>query len=262
MKKVIFAGLLVSLASWLAASFGAGNKFEPVALAAAPASNVESVARGGLLYDTWWKVVPGAIEPKDDQALWSLQTTNKRKGSVTWRCKECHGWDYKGKDGAYGSGSRSTGFSGVWDAAKRKSVEELAAILRGSSTPKHDFSSVLRPADISDLANFLKNGLVDMAQHVDYKGKKPIGGDAGRGKSLYALCGACHGPDGKKLNFGSEKEPEYVGTIAKDNPQEFLHKIRVGQAGSQPAMPAALVLGWTVSQVVDVLAYSQTLPEK
>ena len=78
MKKVIFAGLLVSLASWLAVSFGAGNKFEPVALAAAPASNVESVARGGLLYDTWWKVVPGAIEPKDDQALWSLQTSNKR----------------------------------------------------------------------------------------------------------------------------------------------------------------------------------------
>jgi len=69
-------------------------------------------------------------------------------------------------------------------------------------------------------------------------------------------------PGREKLNFGSEKEPEYVGTIAKDNPQEFLHKIRVGQAGSQPAMPAALVLGWTVSQVVDVLAYSQTLPEK
>jgi hypothetical protein len=26
-------------------------------------------------------------------------------------------------------------------------------------------------------------------------------------------------------------------------------------------MPAALVLGWTINQVVDVRAYSQTLPE-
>ena len=233
-----------------------------VALAAAPAINVESVARGGLLYDTWWRVVPGATEPKDNQALWSLQTTNKRKGSVSWRCKECHGWDYKGKDGAYGSGSRFTGFPGVWDAAQKKSVDELAAILRGSANPKHDFLSVLRPADINDLANFLKNGLVDVTQYVDYKSKKPIDGDANRGKPLFAFCAACHGPDGKKLNFGDDKEPEYVGTVAKANPQEFLHKIRVGQPGSEPAMPAALVLGWDIKQLLDVLAYSQTLPEK
>jgi thiosulfate dehydrogenase len=229
---------------------------------AAPASNVESVARGGLLYDTWWRVVPSASEPKSDQALWSLQTTNKRKGSVTWRCKECHGWDYKGKDGAYATGSRRTGFPGVWDAAQKKSVAELSAILRGSANPQHNFSSVLRSEDIADLANFLKSGLLDMMKYVDYKTKKPIGGDADRGKAQYALCGACHGPDGKKLNFGDEKEPEYIGTLAKANPQEFLHKIRVGQPGSNPPMPAALVLGWDIKQVIDVLAYSQTLPEK
>jgi thiosulfate dehydrogenase len=215
-----------------------------------------------MLYDTWWRVVPGASEPKSDQALWSLQTTNKRKGSVTWRCKECHGWDYKGKDGAYGSGSRYTGFPGVWEVAQKKSAEELAAALRGSTNPKHDFSSVLRPADINDLANFLKSGLVNAMQYVDYKTKKPVSGDAGRGKALYAACGACHGPDGKNLNFGTEKSPEYVGTIAITNPQEFLHKIRVGQPGSNPPMAGSLVIGWSTNQVVDILAYTQTLPEK
>lgn len=261
MKKVILLGQLILVASWLVLSCGSTEK-ALVAPASSPAGNVESVARGGLLYDMWWTVVPGASEPKSDHPLWSLQTTNKRSGSVSWRCKECHGWDYRGKEGAYGSGSRYTGFMGVWDAAQNKSAEQLATIVRGSSNDKHNFSSVLRPTDITDLANFLKNGLVDMRHHVDYKSRQPIGGDASRGKALYAVCGACHGPDGKKLNFGSEKNPEYVGTIAKANPQEFLHKVRVGQPGSSPTMVGSLVMGWSISQVVDVLAYSQTLPEK
>jgi thiosulfate dehydrogenase len=262
MKKIIFVGAMIFVASWLVLSFEPKEKRGPFMLAAAATPDAASVARGGLLYDAWWEAVPGAAEPKQDQALWSLQTTNKRKGSVSWRCKECHGWDYKGKDGAYGSGSRFTGFPGVWDAAQKKSAGELAAILRGSANPQHNFSSVLRAEDIADLANFLKGGLVDTMKYVDYKSKKPIGGDVERGRAQYALCGACHGPDGKKLNFGTDKEPEYVGTVAKANPQEFIHKIRVGQPGSNPAMPAGLVLGWDIKQVLDVLAYSQTLPEK
>jgi thiosulfate dehydrogenase len=257
MKKII----LLILTSWLAWSCVPAEKASLVP-APAPASNLESVARGGLLYDMWWRVVPDASEPKNNQALWSLQTTNKRSGSVSWRCKECHGWDYKGKDGAYGSGSRFTGFPGIWDAAQKKSAEQLAASLRGVPNDKHNFTSVLRPTDIADVVNFLKFGLLDMGRFVDYKTRQPIGGDAGRGKTLYALCGACHGPDGKNLNFGTEKSPEYVGTIAKTNPQEFVHKTWVGHPGSNPPMPAALVLGWSINQVVDVLAYSQTLPEK
>ncbi len=262
MKKIIVPGAVIFLVSWLASSCGVEEKDAKATRATAPTSNVESVVRGGLLYDTWWRVVPGASEPKVNQGLWSRQTTNKRTGSVSWRCKECHGWDYRGKDGAYGSGSRYTGFPGVWAAAQTKSGGELAAILRGSSNAGHDFSSVLRPSDIADLANFLKTGLLDMTKYVDYKTRKPIGGDAGRGKTLYAFCAACHGPDGKKLNFGSDKQPEYVGTVAKTNPQEFLHKTWVGQPGSEPAMPATLVMGWTIGQVVDVLTYSQALPEK
>ncbi len=262
MKKIIFVSVLTFLAAWLAVSFGPEDRHELIALAAAPAPDVASVARGGLLYDKWWKVVPGATKPKGDQALWSQQTNNKRKGSGTWRCKECHGWDYKGKDGAYSKGSHRTGFPGVWDAAQKKSVKGLAAILRGSSNSKHDFSSVMRPQDIADLANFLKHGLIDVTQYVNYKTKKPVGGNASQGKALSVMCTACHGPDGKKLNFGSEKKPQYVGTVAKKNPQEYLHKVRMGQPGSAPAMPAALAMGWSMKQVVDNLAYAQTLPVK
>lgn len=262
MRKVLCVNAMIILGAWLVISFGRDDGREFIALAAPPGPDVENVARGGLLYDTWWKVVPEATAPTRDHPLWYLQTSNKRKGPKTWRCKECHGWDYKGKDGAYGSGSHRTGFPGAWDAAQQKSIKRLAAILRGSTNRKHDFSSVMRDRDIADLANFLKHGLVDMTKYVDHKTKVPIGGNASRGKKFFNLCVPCHGSDGKKLNFGTEPKPRYVGTFANKHPQEFVHKVWVGDPGSDPPMPSALVLGWEMKQVVDVLAHAQILPKR
>ncbi|MEE8358097.1 MAG: hypothetical protein V3R82_01620, partial [Candidatus Hydrothermarchaeales archaeon] len=59
------------------------------------------------------------------------------------------------------------------------------------------------------------------------------------------------------INFGSEEDPDYIGTVANSNPWETLHKIRAGQPDSQ--MPSAIASGWSMQDVVDVLAYSQTL---
>jgi LPXTG-motif cell wall-anchored protein len=73
-------------------------------------------------------------------------------------------------------------------------------------------------------------------------------------------CQKCHGPDGTKVNFGSPEEPEFVGTVAVDNPIEFLHKATYGQPDSDPRMFAAIERGWTIDQVLDVLAYARTLP--
>ncbi len=227
---------------------------------AAQTPSPTSVAVGGKLYDKWWNAVPGVKEPVGDHPLWSLQTTNKRKGLDTWRCKECHGWDYKGKDGAYGSGSHKTGFPGVL-AVENKSEGQLKAILKGSTNPKHDFATVLDDSALTNLAAFLKHGLVDLSKAIDAK-KGPMKADAAHGKQLAVVCAACHGPEGKKLNFGSPDKPEYVGTIAKDNPWEFLHKVRVGQPGSNPAMPTGLEMGQKLQDLLDILAYSQTLPEK
>jgi thiosulfate dehydrogenase len=228
---------------------------------AAQSPSPSSIAAGGKLYDTWWKAVPGVKEPVGDHPLWATQTTNKRKGLDTWRCKECHGWDYQGKEGAYGSGSHKTGFPGVM-ATQAKSVDQLKAILKGSTNPKHDFSSALDDTASTNLATFLKYGLVDLKPVIDPKTKKPVKADGAHGKQLAVLCAACHGPDGKKLNFGKPTEPEYVGTIANENPWEFLHKVRVGQPASDPPMPTGVEMGWKLQDVLDILAYSQTLPEK
>jgi thiosulfate dehydrogenase len=214
-----------------------------------------SVSRGGRLYDDWMKET-GVEEPASDNPLWASQTTNTRSGTDTWRCKECHGWDYLGAAGAYGSGSHFTGFPGLSGAASKTS-DELTAMISGDTDPNHNFSAMGDEA-IADLVTFLESGLVDFTSLIDAETKSPVDGDAAHGEELFATCVACHGEDGRTLNFGSETEPEYVGTIALDNPWEFLHKVRAGQPGT--SMPAAIDKDWSIDDLVDLLAFSQSLP--
>ena len=83
--------------------------------------------------------------------------------------------------------------------------------------------------------------------------------NAQRGAAFFqTICSVCHGFDGKALNFKDEATPEFIGTVAKDNPWETLHKIRFGQPGQN--MPA--FIAFPVQVQVDVLAYAQTLPGK
>lgn len=213
-------------------------------------------ARGGQLYDNW-RVVLDVDAPAGDQPLWATQTTNTRKGADTWRCKECHGWDYKGKDGAYGSGSHFTGFVGVMEMDGKKPADILET-LKGSTNPDHDFSAVLAEQDLTDLALFLSQGLVDDLKIVN-DDKTPIKSDAGAGAATFSLCATCHGPQGTAISFSNEAEPEYLGTIAKDNPWEFIHKARFGQPGIG-IMPAGVTMNRATQEYADLLAFVQTLP--
>ncbi len=213
-------------------------------------------ARGGQLYDKWW-VVLSMAPPAGDQPLWATQTTNTRAGGDTWRCKECHGWDYKGKDGAYGSGSHLTGFPGLMQMAG-KSPDEILDILKGSTKPDHDFSSVMDKQALIDLSLFLSQGLFDDAEIVNTD-KSPVKGDASAGAAIFSLCATCHGFEGTAIRFDDENEPEYLGTIAEDNPWEFLHKARFGQPGVA-IMPVGFSMGRADQEYADLLAYVQTLP--
>ncbi len=216
-----------------------------------------SVSEGGKLYDKWWTVAE-VEEPPGDQPLWSTQSTNTRSGADTWRCKECHGWDYNGADGAYGSGSHFTGFDGVLTSAPSMSHGELLSILDGSANPDHDFSA-MGDSELGSLVIFLTEGLIDVGPFIDPDSKSAIGADTANGQVLFdGTCAACHGPDGRTINFHDPEDPEYVGTIAVDNPWEFIHKVRVGQPGTP--MPSAIDSGWSMQDVVDVLSYAQTLP--
>ena len=229
--------------------------------AAQPQPDSATVALGGQLYDNWMKAAEVAT-PAGNAPLWADQATNTRTGRDTWRCKECHGWDYKGKDGAYGKGSHFTGFPGVRSAAMTKTVAQLMAVLKGSTNTKHNFSTYLNDARLSALAAFLKEGaVIDEALYIDYSTKKPKSAVLVRGGRHFASrCVSCHGTDGKKLNFGTAAAPEYVGTIAVDNPWEFLHKVRFGNPGAN--MPAGVEYQWSIQSVIDTLSLAQTLPTR
>jgi mono/diheme cytochrome c family protein len=219
--------------------------------------DLADLIRGGQLYDKWWKV-NGQPEPTSDfDPIWSSQSTNSRSGGDTWRCKECHGWDYIGLNGRYSSGSHYTGFQGVWDQRNGHMEDVFDAIK--SEGGDHDLAAVLSDVDIVDLTKFMIEGLVDMSLYIGTDGTAT--GNAENGQQLYNdNCSSCHGLDGDAINFhGDEHEVQAVGWLANDNPQETLHKIRWGHPGS--SMPSAVVDGGlSDSQTGDILAYAQTLP--
>jgi mono/diheme cytochrome c family protein len=212
--------------------------------------------RGGLLYDTWWKAI-GINPPAGDQPLWATQTTNTSSGEATWRCKECHGWDYKGADGAYGSGSHYTGFPGIIHLAG-KDPQSILAALKGSTNPDHDFSGVMNEQALIDLALFISMDLLDYSKLVS-EDKVALIADSSTGEELFQdTCSLCHGVDGSLINFGTAQEPEYLGDLASDNPWEVLHKARFGQPGVDK-MPSVIDAGWTIEEQGALLAYVQTL---
>jgi thiosulfate dehydrogenase len=218
--------------------------------------------RGGSLYDKWWKVDGvTASEPTDDHALWAQQTTNARSGADTWRCKECHGWDYKGVDGAYGSGSHMTGFAGIFGTTKTPT--EVFDLLHNDHA-YGDAGVDLGDANIWDLAKFvLEGGQRDTDDIIDANGA--FIGDAANGDTLYnngiggdLACMICHGADGQTLNFKDPPDEEFIGGLADGNPWEFQHKVWYGHPGT--AMPAAADVDATNDDVADVGAHAQTLP--
>src|SRR3989338_7187253 len=74
------------------------------------AQHVVAVDRGGVLYDSWYGAL-GKEAPKETHPAYPK--AGKQKGATTWRCKECHGWDYKGASGVYSKGGHYTGIPGI-----------------------------------------------------------------------------------------------------------------------------------------------------
>ena len=187
------------------------------------ADELETTIVGGRLYDKWW--VDTKQTPPD--TTHPAYQGGKASGSATWRCKECHGWDYRGKDGAYAKGSHYTGIKGIRAAAGRPVAELLQTL------ETHGFSAYLDAENMKAVAQFVSQGQIDMTTVIDYETKQAKG-DKQAGKKHYDKhCQDCHGKSGKALNLAHDKDkPEYVGTIAGKNPWETLHKIRFGHPGA------------------------------
>ncbi len=208
-----------------------------------------SVERGAQLYDQWWTVT-GAGTPSGTHVAYP--GLGGQTGANTWRCAECHGWDYKGDTGVYASGAHFTGIGGVLAAAGDTASVVYAAV-DGAATA-HDFGAVLSVDDLWDVVAFVKSGALDPNPWINPTTGVAIG-DTSAGASLYASnCASCHGAGGASIDLGGGQD---VGDRADTDPWQVLHHIRWGVPGtSMGSMEAA---GLSHSQQASILAYAQTL---
>ncbi len=206
------------------------------------------LAVGGILYDDW----PVELGIKIDKTHPSYPAEGKEKGKSTWRCKECHGWDYKGSAGAYSKGSHYTGIKGI-RAYANQNPEDITKILKDDT---HAFGKMLEDTVLEALSLFVAHGQIDTDMYIKRSTGKTIGDYANGGRIYLSTCTKCHGIDGDEINFKSSGEPEYIGTVANKNPWEALHKIRWGHPGAQ--MISLLFLG--LKEQLDVLSFCQYLP--
>ncbi len=215
------------------------------------AQHLVVIDRGGVLYDNWYGAL-GKEAPKTTHPAYPK--AGKQEGASTWRCKECHGWDYKGASGAYSKGSHYTGIGGIRDMTHAP-IDATVAILKDKT---HGYGNLIPEKDLEALAHFVAHGQIDADNYIDRTSKKVKGNPANGERIFQTTCARCHGSDGKLINFKSPPKAEYIGTVASENPWETLHKIRMGQ----PGVPMISMLAFDIQDHVDILAYAQTLPTK
>lgn len=214
--------------------------------------DIWAIARGARLYDNWMVEL---LKDKPRQRHPAYPANGKMRGYPTWRCKECHGWDYKGNKGLYKLGDHATGIKGVSEMSGKK-PEDIRRLIMAKF---HGFSSSQLPHGAQEMLSiFLSKGQIDMDKYIDRKTRIVRGDVKKGGQSFQTVCVTCHGFDGKEINFKSRRFPEYVGTVCRKNPWEALHKIRFGQ----PGVGMIALANKEIQYNVDLLAYCQTLPEK
>lgn len=252
------------------------------------AYNNADIINGGIMYDKLW-----ASESDFDQNSPHLATL--KEFSNFFRCKQCHGWDGLGNQGAYISRAPKTTRPNVtpinlFQMAQTESADELFEELKETSGRRdisYDLSTydpesnnsegdkmpnlnqILTDSQIWDLIKFLKEGMLDVSQLYDasYSGSYPNGsmvisnlgkdGNGGNGKSYYAAnCALCHGANGTALDL----EGMTLGKFTRTKPNEVQHKIMFGQPGSiMMAIPDI-----TLEEVRDLykaLADTQAFPD-
>lgn len=224
-----------------------------------PASAVPSayaradVIRGGQLYDKWW-IVNGASEPADNHPLYP--DFPFQSGSTTHRCKECHGWDYLGVNGAYGTGFHYTGIKGVRDTTLSPQAMFFLLAQGDSHVPHgHDMLALgMTESDLWDVVKFVLEGTIDTSPFIDEN--DDFVGQGNEGVFTYQdTCYHCHGGSGNMIPAG---DPTFLGDVATENPWELMHKVRFSHPGT--SMPPGKLLRLSPQDVADLGVYVQTLP--
>ena len=209
------------------------------------------LAAGGRIYDKWWEALD-RDEPEESNPAYPAN--GQKSGANTWRCKECHGWDYRGKDGVYAAGSHYTGIIGI-RGAQGQPDDTIMQTLRDTNHPYTN--EMITDGELRRISAFVSRGQVDMTTFMDATTRSITGGDLNRGREIFqTTCAACHGFDGRMMDWGDEDVSKFVGTEASELPDEVMNKILNGHTGVQMINLRAFPL----QDAIDTLAYAATLP--
>ena len=231
---------------------------------------------GGIMYDKFWSTESGF-----DQSNSNLATLNA--SGDFFRCKQCHGWDGLGSEGAYiNRGPKTTRPTvsnlNLYQIAQSKSEKELFDAMKEMSGRRDisfdlatydpetnstegdkmpNYSQLLTDAQIWDIVKFMKERMFDVSNLYDatYTGTYPTGsftlsnigkdGDEANGNVLYtANCASCHGTDGTTISL----EDKTVGDFTRSKAYEVQHKVKYGQLGS----PMTGQFDMTLSELKDL----------
>lgn len=204
---------------------------------------------GGKLYDDLWPILELPPPAGRNPAFADRAATDHD----TWRCVSCHGWDYGGAGGERAAVAPRAGAASL---VPLRGVDP-AVIIEKIIAPSHPFPSDALP----DLALFLLGAFISEGQYdrnsiLDEDGRAR--GDPEGGRAIFeGACINCHELDGRAFLRGEVGDPSSLGWIARNRPEQALHKILNG-------VPVAEMLALrflSEEAIADLMAYVQTLDE-
>lgn len=214
-----------------------------------------TIAAGGRIYDNWWEALD-RDEPESTNPAYPVAVNTEQTGAGTWRCKECHGWDYQGAAGIYSKGGHFTGIKGIL-GMRGAPVESILPILRDANHPYTP--EMITDEEMLRVATFVSKGLVDMRGFIDFETRKVIAGvgDVERGRAIFqTTCAACHGFDGRALDWGEGDSNNYIGTEAAEVPDEVFNKI----SNTHPGAAMINLRAFSLDDRISVMRYIASLP--
>ncbi|MDX1812827.1 MAG: hypothetical protein R3240_12800, partial [Gammaproteobacteria bacterium] len=199
------------------------------------------VQRGGRLYDNWWDE-NGLDAPIARNSLWPAAGSSLTPPE-TWRCVNCHGWDYTGTEGFVGL------LSPVQDV---KSFITNGTVLTEND---HAFSEKLKQQDIADLTAFVMNPVDGIRSDIEtlINEANDLSGQQIYENETPGNCVFCHGVDGTSIPTVDLK------TLAGNFGPRFVHVARFGSPGSIMLPGLSRYTGLSAQSAADVQAYAKNL---